>query len=79
MSMNKYFLRNRGVYSNISDDEIRQRFESRMKAIGYTGTWLRSVRGTYEQDDIQARWEEFSNGFRQGEDSVTPRQNEGRI
>lgn len=66
----EYYLKKRKAYSKITSDEVRYRFEERQVSMGYKGSFNRSTRGPYEDDNLQTRWEEFANGFRSGEDSI---------
>lgn len=68
---NSYYLKNRKTYSSVSVREIEAIFEKRMKGLMKKDLTRNGVKGTYTDWQVQARWEEFYNGFRLGEDSVT--------
>lgn len=67
--MNKYYLKNKGIYSEMSSEELRSRFEEYSKRLGYK-VFTRGMKNTYEDPELQARYEGYSNGFRQGEDYI---------
>ena len=69
---NAYYLKNRKEGSNVFTEDIRELFEERMKGIyGFSINLERLQRSGYIDDFYQSKWEEFFNGFRLGEDSVS--------
>lgn len=70
MMKDSYYLSNRKMYSLISDQTIRSKFEKRMTKMGYGGDFERQLSGCYHDDFLQTRWEEYYNGFREAEDTI---------
>lgn len=64
-----YYIKKIEDESPFSTAHIRAIFENRQKRIGYCGSMERFLRGTYENDFLQIRWEEFFNGFRACEEA----------
>lgn len=65
-----FWLSGRQQYSNISDLDIRRKFEERQHYMGLKDFSRNELSGVYLNDMTQHRWEEFYNGFRECEDYV---------
>lgn len=67
---NKYYLKNRGLESEVTDASIRELFEKRMEDMGWQSNYERALSGDYTDSHLQTKWEDFYNGFRLGEDAI---------
>lgn len=68
---NHYYLKRKGVYSDIFTVHIEKIFHKRMRDIYGESIDLskNGPKGAYSSVCTQDRWEEFYNGFRLGEDA----------
>lgn len=68
--MNKYWLKTKKMYSPVSDIKIQEMFEDRQSGKGFNDFSENGPKGTYTDELLQGLWEEYYNGFRDGEDYV---------